>query len=267
MSKIIAVSTGKGGGGKSTTAWHIGAGLQQLGQNVLLVDLDQQQHLTKWLGFLDSDHVGKPTISELIYQEVSGVKSVDFGAFICHSDNDNVDYIPANKMLAGILSILGADPQSNEVLNRVLRNPYFEKYNYIILDCPPSFDLWVSNAFKCCDKLLVPVQADVACYEGIPDILEKLSMAKQQRNITQYIQGFLVTMYFKQAIISNKVLNAAKESYGDLVFTTPVPFLQEVKKCTELRTSLISQKNSKAGKSYLEAAKKILGGGEKNVAC
>lgn len=162
MSNIIAVSLEKGGVGKTTTVLNIGAGLAQVGQNVLLVDLDQQSHLSRWLEF---EQDGKPTISELIYQEVSSIHSNQYDDFIRHNEKENVDYIPANKMLGGIYAILGADGESNTVLSRIFKNEFFVRYNYILFDCPTAVDnLLVSNALQCSTKLLMPVQAELLAY-------------------------------------------------------------------------------------------------------
>lgn len=258
MSKIIAVSTGKGGGGKSTTAWHIGAGLRKHDKKVLIVDLDPQQHISKWL--LGADLApGTPTISELIYAEVSKVMMFkSFGDCILKSREDDLDFIPSNKMLSGMLNTLASDPDSVNVLSRIFRNEYFSLYDYIILDCAPAFDLLVTNAFRCCDKLLIPVQADYPCYEGIPDILEKLISSKGSPHVENYIEGFLVTMYDSRANIPNEVYNAVKESYGALAFETPVPYLQEVKRCVDTGVSIVNNPRSKAGIAYMNAVERIL---------
>lgn len=256
MSNIISVSLEKGGVGKTTTALNIGAGLRQLGQNVLLVDLDQQAHLSRWLDFKQD---GKPTVSELIYQEVSHIRSNDYSDFIRHNGKENVDYIPANKMLGGIYAILGADGESNTVLSRIFQNKFFQKYDYILFDCPTAVDnLLVSNALQCSTKLLLPVQAELLAYESVPSMLQRFMAIKQVPDIRPYIQGILVTMFNGRTNMSNDVYSTLKESYGDLVFKAPVPMLQEARNSTESRSSLVSRKSSKIGQAYMAAAKEIL---------
>ncbi len=257
MSNIIAVSLEKGGVGKTTTAFNIGAGLRQAGQNVLLVDLDQQSHLSRWLEF---NQDGKPTVSELIYQEVSNVHSNNYGDFIRHNDKEDVDYIPANKMLGGIYAILGADGESNTVLSRIFKNDYFNEYDYIIFDCPTAVDnLLVSNALQASTKLLMPVQAELLAYESVTAMLQRYMAIKQVSDISPYIQGILVTMYNKRTNMSNHVYDKLIESYGDMVFTEPIPMLQEARNSTETRSSLVSHKSSKVGQAYLSAVSEILG--------
>ncbi|HBM75503.1 MAG TPA: hypothetical protein DD429_08125 [Clostridiaceae bacterium] len=256
MSNIIAIALEKGGVGKTTTALNIGAGLAQLGQNVLLVDLDQQCHLSRWLEFQPD---GKPAISELIYQEVSGVHSNQYGDFIRRNDKENVDYIPASKMLGGIYAILGNDGESNTVLSRIFRNDYFSKYDYILFDCPTAVDnLLVSNALQASTKLLMPVQAELLAYESVPAMLKRYMAIKKAENITSYIQGILVTMFSGRTNMSNQVYQRLCESYHGLVFSQPIPMLQEARNSTETRSSLISRKSSKIGQAYMAAVREII---------
>lgn len=262
MSNIIAVSLEKGGVGKTTTVLNVGAGLRQVGQNVLLVDLDQQSHLSRWLNF-EADR--KPTISELIYQEVSGIHSNDYTDFIRHNEKENVDFIPANKMLGGIYAILGADGESNTVLNRIFKSDFFSQYDYILFDCPTAVDnLLVSNALQASTKLLLPIQAELLAYESVPAMLQRYMAIKQVQDIRPLIQGMLITMYSKRTNMSNHVYDELIDSYGDLVFTEPIPMLQEARNSTETRSSLVSYKSSKVGQAYLSAVNEIIG---RNTKC
>jgi chromosome partitioning protein len=256
MSHIIAVSLEKGGVGKTTTVLNIGAGLRQVGQNVLLVDLDQQSHLSRWLSF---EPDGRPTISELIYQEVSRVHSNDYTDFIRHNDKEDIDFIPANKMLGGIYAILGADGESNTVLSRIFKQEFFHRYDYILFDCPTAVDnLLVSNALQASTKLLLPIQAELLAYESVPAMLQRYMAIKQVQNIKPYIQGMLVTMFSARTNMSNDVLKALRESYGDMVFEKPIPMLQEARNSTERRSSLVSHKNSKVGQAYMAAVNEMI---------
>lgn len=264
MSKIIAVAIEKGGVGKTTTALNIGAGLHLLKKRVLLVDLDQQGHLSRWLGYQPD---GRPTISELIYQEVSGICSNDDTQFIRNSEREQLDYIPANKMLGGIYAVLGNDGQSNTVLNRIFHRDFFSKYDYILFDCPTAVDnLLVSNALKCSDKLLLPVQAEKFAYDCIPQMLQRYMAIKQTKDVKPFLAGMLVTMYNPRTNMSKDVCEALKGSYSNLVFTEPVPMLQEARNSTDddnaLCGSLVHRKSSRVGQAYLAAAKRIAGDAE-----
>lgn len=261
MSQIISVAIEKGGVGKTTTALNIGAGLQMFGKKVLLVDLDQQGHLSRWLGWHEDR---QPAISELIYQEVSKIKTAEYKQFIRHSEREQLDYIPSNKMLGGIYAVLGADGESNTVLCRIFHHDFFKSYDYIIFDCPTAVDnLLVSNALQCSDKLLIPVQAEKFAYDGIPLMLQRYTAIKRTNNIVPYLSGMLITMYNARTIMSNEVLDALKKSHGQLVFPKPVPMLQEARNSTDDESSicgsLVRRKNSRVGQAYLAAAKRIAG--------
>ncbi len=257
--KTISISIEKGGVGKTTTALNLAAGLHAFGSKVLLIDLDQQGHLSRWLGYQPD---GKPTISELIYQEVSGIRSNADADFVRKSEREQIDYIPANKMLSGIYAVLGNDGQSNTVLDRILHRDFFQAYDYILMDCPTAVDnLLVSNALKASDKLLIPVQAEKFAYDCIPQMMQRYMAIKQAPDIRPYLAGLLVTMYNPRTNMSRDVFTALKESYGDLVFDTPVPMLQEARNSTDdenpLCGSLVNRKSSRVGQAYLAAAQCI----------
>ena len=134
----------------------------------------------------------------MIYQNVSGVQINAVQDFIRTNKKLNVDYIPASPIMSGAVTILGLDGDSQNVLSRIFKQPYFsENYDYIIFDCQPSLDLLVSNSLKACDKLLIPVQADPLAYEGVSDMLLKLQQSKQTQAIQPYLLGMLLTMYQK----------------------------------------------------------------------
>lgn len=258
--KILSVAIEKGGVGKTTTALNIAAGLRLLGKKVLLVDLDQQGHLSRWLGYTPD---GAPTISELVYQEVSGIASNADSQFVRHSGREDLDYIPANKMLSGIYAVLGNDGQSNTVLDRIFHRPFFSQYSFLLLDCPTAVDnLLVSNALNCSDQLLIPVQAEKFAYDCIPQMLQRYIAIKRTADVRPYLAGLLVTMYNSRTTMSREVLEALKNSYGDLVFPTPVPMLQEARNSTDDESpiwgSLTRRKGSRIGQAYLAAARRIV---------
>ena len=253
--KIIAVANQKGGVAKTTSVINIGAGLALKGKKVLLVDTDNQSHLSRFLGFDSQD--GKPTIAELIWQTVSKMKQPVTDA-VRHSEQ-GIDYIPSNFMLAGILSILGTDSDSTGVFSRLFSDGAFEEYDYIIIDCPPTLDLLVSNALKACDKVLIPVQSDFWAYEGVDQILATLQRAKQTSDIKPYVLGMLVTMYNKRTNSARAIMDAMNESYGEYVFENAIAFRDEVKVATIEHKTLVGKKNSVTGQQYMAVVEEIIG--------
>ena len=253
--KIIAVANQKGGVAKTTSVINIGAGLALKDKKVLLVDTDNQSHLSRFLGYDSTD--GKPTISELIWQTVSKVQKPVSEAI--RKSELGVDYIPSNFMLAGIISILGTDSDSTGVFSRLFSDGTFDEYDYIIIDCPPTLDLLVSNALKACDKVLIPVQSDFWAYEGVDQILATLQRAKQTSDIKPYVLGMLVTMYNKRTNSARAIMDAMNESYGEYVFETAIAFRDEVKVATIEHKTLVERKNSITGQQYMAVVEEIIG--------
>ena len=253
--KIIAVANQKGGVAKTTSVINIGAGLALKGKKVLLVDTDNQSHLSRFLGYDGTD--GKPTISELIWQTVSKVQKPVSEAI--RKSELGVDYIPSNFMLAGIISILGTDSDSTGVFSRLFSDGTFDEYDYIIIDCPPTLDLLVSNALKACDKVLIPVQSDFWAYEGVDQILATLQRAKQTSDIKPYVLGMLVTMFNKRTNSAKAIMDAMNESYGEYVFENAIAFRDEVKVATIEHKTLVGKKNSITGQQYMSVVEEIIG--------
>ena len=252
--KIIAVANQKGGVAKTTSVINIGAGLALKDKKVLLIDTDNQSHLSRFLGYDGTD--GKPTISELIWQTVSKVQKPVSEAI--RKSELGVDYIPSNFMLAGIISILGTDSDSTGVFSRLFSDGTFDEYDYIIIDCPPTLDLLVSNALKACDKVLIPVQSDFWAYEGVDQILATLQRAKQTSDIKPYVLGMLVTMYNKRTNSARAIMDAMNESYGEYVFETAIAFRDEVKVATIEHKTLVGRKNSITGQQYMAVVEEII---------
>ena len=252
--KIIAVANQKGGVAKTTSVINIGAGLALNGKKVLLVDTDNQSHLSRFLGYDGTD--GKPTISELIWQTVSKVQKPVSEAI--RKSELGVDYIPSNFMLAGIISILGTDSDSTGVFSRLFSDCTFDEYDYIIIDCPPTLDLLVSNALKACDKVLIPVQSDYWAYEGVDQLLATLQRAKQTSDIKPYVLGMLVTMFNKRTNSAKAIMDAMNESYGEYVFENAIAFRDEVKVATIEHKTLVGKKNSITGQQYMAVVEEII---------
>ena len=253
--KIIAVANQKGGVAKTTSVINIGAGLALKGKKVLLVDTDNQSHLSRFLGFDGTD--GKPTISELIWQTVSKVQKPVSEAI--RMSELGVDYIPSNFMLAGIISILGTDSDSTGVFSRLFSDGTFDEYDYIIIDCPPTLDLLVSNALKACDKVLIPVQSDYWAYEGVDQFLATLQRAKQTSDIKPYVLGMIITMFNKRTNSAKAIMDAMNESYGEYVFENAIAFRDEVKVATIEHKTLVGKKNSITGQQYMAVVEEIIG--------
>ncbi len=252
---IIAIANEKGGVAKTTTAINIAIGLTSKGKRVLLVDLDSQSHLSEWLDF---SFDGKGTISEMIYQTVAKFE-LNPDDFIRYNEKHNIDYIPSTQMLSGIVTTIGMDADSSTVMKRMFENEYFNRYDYIIIDCSPTLDLRVTNAIVCSDKLLIPVQCDPLAYAGTDKMLKTYLRIKPTAKIENEV--YILPTMFHQTQIANAVLDGLKGSYNNFVLNE-IPYRTSAVNSTALKTVLVNRQSDDVGKAYMEVVDTILGGKE-----
>ena len=252
--KIISIANEKGGVGKTTSPLNLGAAFAKAGYKTLLIDLDPQANLSEYLGF-EAD--GKATISELIYNEVAGI-DYDIKSCIRTNTDENIDYLPSSKVLSAMVSVIGSDNNSQEVLKRLFSKDVFKDYDYIIFDCKPSLDLLVCNAFAASDSIIIPVQAELFAYNAVANVINTINKVKQSTNPTLDIAGILITMYRKQTTMSKEVSDALSDSYDNLVLKQHISLLTEAAKSTVHKKSLINTQGSILGREFENAAREIL---------
>ena len=251
---IIAVANQKGGVGKTTTVVNISAGLAKCGKQVLILDLDYQANCSQWLGY-EPDR--KPTVAELIISSIGGMY-IDYDSHIRHFSSEHFDFIPAGETLKGISSYLASKNDCTNILKQTLSDDYFNKYDFIILDCSPASDLLVTNALAVCDKLLIPVQTDILSYTQVEKTLQTLVNIKKDTDVSKYLLGFLPTMYQKATKHSREVLDALLESYGDLVIPQTISYRTEVKNAVGINRSCVNSPRSTVGMEYMAVVGNIL---------
>ncbi len=243
---IIAVTGKKGGIGKTTTAVNVAAGFAEKGHEVLLVDLDPEANMSFWV---DYQHDGKPTISELLLASIGNTIS-DYSDYIRRFTTENIDYIPASGTLKGLSMYLANQKNNNKIVKNILSSEYFNKYDYIIIDCPPADYLLSENAIVASNDLLIPVQCDIMAYNKSDDILQEIVNIKEDPNVASYIIGILPTMFQRGTNHSNEVLESIIESYGSLVFDTSISHSTKAKDASGLHVSSLS---------YSKSAKNVVG--------
>ena len=212
MGRIIAIVNQKGGVGKTTTAVNLTAALTERGRRVLLCDFDPQANATSGLG-VDKRKTGKTIYDSLINgaDPNSAIQQTKFGWLL-----------PSDSALAGAgVELIGARDREHQ-LRRVLQ-PLAEKFDYILIDCPPSLELLTLNGLCAADGILIPVQCEYYALEGLSDLMATLRAVKRRVNPGLEIFGVVLTMYDGRTNFSAQVAQEVRRHFPGKVFTTMIP--------------------------------------------
>jgi chromosome partitioning protein len=198
---IISISNHKGGVGKTTSAVNIGVGLKNEGKKVLLVDLDPQANLTQSLGI--------QAAGKTIYHAMKGDSLPVIPA--------SVDVVPSSLDLAAIESELASKIARESVLKKLLA-PYKDKYDYILIDCPPSLGILTINAFTASDEIFIPLQAEYLALSGLSKMMEIMELIRSELNPTLKVGGIFLTQYDSRRVLNRNILEGVKEQFPNELF-------------------------------------------------
>lgn len=251
--KIIAIINQKGGVGKSTTAINLGAALGEMGKQVLLVDLDPQGNASSGLG------VEKSLIQKCIYDVL--LNDVPIEDVIIPDIAEGLDIAPATINLAGAeVELVSEMARENRLKDAV--GSMRGKYDFILIDCPPSLGLLTVNALVAADKLLIPIQCEFYALEGVTKLLESMKRVKSRLNPTLDIYGILLTMYDSRTTLSKQVVDEVREYFGRLVFSTPIPRTVKLSEAPSFGQPITQyDPRGRGSLSYIELAKEVISRG------
>lgn len=252
QTKIIAIINQKGGVGKSTTAINLAAALGELGKQVLLVDLDPQGNSSSGLG------IEKSLVNYCVYDVLLSDVSVE--DVIIPDICPDVDIVPATINLAGaeveLVSEMSRENRLKDALG-VVRG----KYDYILIDCPPSLGLLTINALVAADKLLIPIQCEFYALEGVTKLLESMKRVKSRLNPTLDIYGVLLTMY-NNTTLSRQVADEVQGYFGKLVFNSMIPRSVKLSEAPSFGQPINEyDPRGKGAIAYMELAKEVVNRG------
>ena len=249
MGKIIAVANQKGGVGKTTTSVNLSSALAKRGKKVLLIDTDPQGNATSGLGI-------SKEIENSVYDVIVG--DVEMEKIIEKTNIKNLSVCPSTISLAGaeveLVSMISREQRLKEKLDVVK-----DKFDYVIIDCPPSLGLITLNTFTAADSVLIPIQCEFYALEGLGQLMNTVNLVKKHLNKDLKVEGALLTMYDSRTNLSNQVVKEVSKYFGDNVYKTVIPRNVKLSEAPSYGMSITEyDARSKGAKAYDKLAKEFL---------
>jgi len=251
VGRVIAFANQKGGVAKTTTTLNLAVAFKEQGMNVLVVDLDPQGNLTMSQGF-NPDAIERSMydvlVNRLPIEEVIQQSEVDVAV-------SSIDLAGAELALS---SMIGRE----RALEKAIA-PIREKYNYILIDTPPSLGILTINALVAANGVIVPVQCEYLSLRGLVQLENTLSMIRENLNPEVEIQGILPTMFDKRTLHSREAIDILEENFGDLVFDTKIRKTIRYAEAPVKGTSVLAyDPTGEAAQAYRRLAKEVLNGSQ-----
>jgi chromosome partitioning protein len=250
MAHILCIANQKGGVGKTTSAINLAAALALANQHTLLIDCDPQGNATSGVG------IDKTGLSETLYHGLIG--TAPSSQLIISTEIDCLHIIPSRVELIGF-EIEMIKSTSRETVLKSLIAEIKSKYDYIIIDCPPSLNLLTLNAMTAAHAILIPLQCEFYALEGLGQLLQTIKKIKSTLNPSLKIAGILLTMFDRRTNLSRQVAEDATKHFRDLVFNTIIPRNVRLGEAPSFgKPILLYDASSVGARSYKALAKEII---------
>ena len=251
MSKVIAVTNQKGGVGKTTTSVNLSAALAYMGKKVLLVDIDPQANATQGIG------VDRSSLSLTVYDAIT--QSTPLKDIIISTDVKNLDIVPANIDLAGVEIELSQVKSGREQRIRNALETVKERYDFVIIDCPPALGLLNTNALTASDAVLIPVQCEYYALEGLTQLLNTILLTQKVFNEKLTIEGVLLTMLDSRTNLGIEVSQEVRKYFREKVYDVVIPRNIKLSEAPSEGLNIFDyDKTSEGAKAYAKLAKEVV---------
>jgi len=249
MGRVIAVANQKGGVGKTTTAVNLSAALALTGQRILVVDLDPQGHATSGMGVPRND--AGPSVYDAL------INDAPLHSVVVPTQILGLDLAPGSIHLAGAEVELVALPARETRLRETLGSVR-NRYDAVLIDCPPSLGLLTLNAMVAADEVLIPIQCEYYALEGLTRLVDTVSLIRRELNPALRIGGVLLTMYDPRTNLAEQVAAEIRRHFAGEVFATAIPRSVRLAEAPSFGQPVVTyDPSSRGAEAYLALAKEV----------
>ena len=251
--RVLAVANQKGGVGKTTTAINLGTALAAVGERVLLLDTDPQGNASTGLG------VGKTSRRTTIYDVL--VRGAAMRSAILPTAVPGLDIVPSDADLSGAEIELSAHSRRSYLLRDAIAGlgEGEDRYDYVLIDCPPSLNVLTVNAMTAANAVLVPLQCEFFALEGLTQLMRTVDLVRGSLNPSLEIQGVVLTMYDRRNSLSEQVAADVRSHFGDKVYDAVIPRNVRVSEAPSFgKPVLIYDIKCTGSQAYLKLAKEVV---------
>ena len=250
MSKTISIFNQKGGVGKTTTNVNLCAALALKGKSVLSIDIDPQGNSTSGFG------IDKNELEYTIYDVL--IEDYDINKIITKTDIDNLYLVPANIQLAGAEIELTKTQHREKTLKEKIQS-LEKKYDFIIMDCPPSLGLLSLNALTASNTVLIPIQCEYYSLEGVSQLMDTIKLVRRNLNPKLEIEGVVLNMFDGRTNLSVQVVEEVKKYFKDKVYRTVIPRSVRLAEAPSFgQPIMLYDEKSKGSEAYYKLADELI---------